>query len=127
MHISGIANNAVSFSGMVKNLNSKKCNNIYFAAKVSTFPIAVLVLGNLFWAKYPASISFIVTGKCVPLSTFLCIILNILSISACFGKISVPDCLYQLDFVTLKVLGKMTYLAFCMSLKLLLLELESFP
>ena len=36
--------------------------------------------------KYPACISFIVTGKCVPLSTFLYIIFNILSISACFGK-----------------------------------------
>ena len=33
--------------------------------------------------KYPACIAFTVTGKCVP---FLCIIFNMLSISACFGK-----------------------------------------
>ena len=30
--------------------------------------------------------SFTVTGKCVPFRTFLCIIFNILSISAYFGK-----------------------------------------
>ena len=36
--------------------------------------------------KYAACISFIVTGKCVPFRTFLCIIFNILSIPACFGK-----------------------------------------
>ena len=36
--------------------------------------------------KYLACISFIMTCKCVPLSTFLCITFKILSISACFGK-----------------------------------------
>ena len=36
--------------------------------------------------KYPACISFIVAGKCVPLSTFLCITFNILLISVCLGK-----------------------------------------
>ena len=40
-----------------------------------------------YWpAKYPTCISFIVTGKCAPLNTFLCIIFDDLSISACFGK-----------------------------------------
>ena len=36
--------------------------------------------------KYPACISFTLTGKCVPFRTFLCIIFNILSVSAYFGK-----------------------------------------
>ena len=33
-------------------LNSNESSNMYFSAKASTFPIADLVLGNLFWAKY---------------------------------------------------------------------------
>ena len=36
--------------------------------------------------KYPACISFMVTDIWVPLNTFLCIIFNTLSISACFSK-----------------------------------------
>ena len=98
MHISSIANNAASFSGVETILNNKECSIIYFSGDVSTFQIAVYVLGNIFWArhkkislkeglaKYPVCISFIVTGKYIPLNTFLCIIFNILSISACLGK-----------------------------------------
>ena len=86
------------FFGVVTNLNNNESSNIYFSASVSTLQIAVFVLGNLFWAKhwykslkyglikYPACISFTVTGKIIPLRTFLCITFNILSISACFGK-----------------------------------------
>ena len=51
-HISGIANNAASFSGVETILNSKEFSNIYFSANASNFWIAVLVLGNLFWAIY---------------------------------------------------------------------------
>ena len=41
----------------------------------------------MYWmTRYPVCIYFIATGKCVPLSTFLCIIFNILLISACFSK-----------------------------------------
>ena len=36
--------------------------------------------------KYSACISFIATGKYVPFSPFVCILLNILLISVCFGK-----------------------------------------
>ena len=48
MHISGIANNAVSLSGVETISNSKESSNIYFSANVSTFQIAILVLDNLF-------------------------------------------------------------------------------
>ena len=48
MHISGTANNAVSFSGVVTILNNKESSNIYFSANVSALQIAILVLGNLF-------------------------------------------------------------------------------
>ena len=47
-HISGKANNAVSFSGVVTILNNKESSKIYFSANVSTFQIAVFILGNLF-------------------------------------------------------------------------------
>ena len=52
MHISGIANNAVSFSGVEKILNNMESRNIYFSANVFTFQIAVLVLDILFLTKY---------------------------------------------------------------------------
>ena len=73
--VSGIANSAVSFLGMVTSLNNMESNKIHFSANMSTFHIADLVLGNLFFAtykykslkcwliKYPACISFTVTGK----------------------------------------------------------------
>ena len=71
---------------------------MYLSTNVSTLQLAVFVLGNLFWAryrymslkygliKYHTCISFIITGKCVPFSTFLYITFNILSIPACFGN-----------------------------------------
>ena len=83
-HVSGIANNAVSFLGDVTSLNNKKSNNVYIFANVSTFWIADLVSGNLFCArykynslnygliKYPTCIPFTVTGKFVPFRSFLC-------------------------------------------------------
>ena len=49
---SGIANNAVSFSGVVTILNSKESSNRYFSANASTFQIGNLVLDNLFCARY---------------------------------------------------------------------------
>ena len=52
MHISGIASNAVSFSGVVTILDNNESNSIYFSAKIPTFWIAVLLLGTLFWARY---------------------------------------------------------------------------
>ena len=47
-----MANNVVSFSGVVIILNNKESNRIYFSANTSTFQIAVLVLGNLFCTIY---------------------------------------------------------------------------
>ena len=79
IHISSIANTAVSFSGIVDILNNKESNNTYFSANASTFCIPTLELGNLLWAKYKyislkyklfkyhAWISFIVTDRCTPL------------------------------------------------------------
>ena len=52
MHISGIANNAVSFSELDIILNNNESNSMYFSAMASTFPIADLALGNLFWTNY---------------------------------------------------------------------------
>ena len=97
-HVSGIANSLVCFSGLVASLNNKEPNNIYFTANISTFHIADLLLGNLFCVrykykslkyeliKYPTCISFTSTGKCFLFRSFLCIIFNILSISAFFDK-----------------------------------------
>ena len=51
MHISGIANSAVSLSGVVTNLNSKESNRTKFSASVLTFFMEDLLLGNLFWDK----------------------------------------------------------------------------
>ena len=48
VHVSGIANTAVSLSGVDIFLNNNKSNNIYFSANASTFLIADLELGNLF-------------------------------------------------------------------------------
>ena len=48
MHISGIANNAVSFLGVVSRLNKNESSNIYSPANVSALQIVVLVLGHLF-------------------------------------------------------------------------------
>ena len=46
--VSGIANSIVSFLGVVTSLNNKEFSKIYFSASISTFHIAVLMLGN-FW------------------------------------------------------------------------------
>ena len=51
-HVSGIANTAVSLSGVVDILNNNEFNNMYFSANASTFLIPTLELGNLLWAKY---------------------------------------------------------------------------
>ena len=56
--------------------------------------------------KYPTCISFIATGKCVPLSTFLCIILIFCKYQPVLVKNVLPDCLYWLDLPVLKVLWK---------------------
>ena len=40
------------FLGVVTSLNNDESSSMYFSANVSTFHIAVLVLGNLFWARY---------------------------------------------------------------------------
>ena len=39
MHISGMANNAVSFSGMVTGLNNNVSNDMYLSDNVSTFKL----------------------------------------------------------------------------------------
>ena len=52
MHVSSITNTAVPLSGVDIILNSNKSNNMYFSARASTFHIADLAVGNLFWAKY---------------------------------------------------------------------------
>ena len=48
MYTSGIANNAVYLCDVVINSNNGECSNIYLSVSVSTFQIAVFVLGNLF-------------------------------------------------------------------------------
>ena len=47
-HISGMANSAVSLSGVVTNLNNRESNRINLSAKVSILCIALLLVGNLF-------------------------------------------------------------------------------
>ena len=97
-HVSGIANNAVSFSGIVISLNSSESNKTYLSAGASILHIALFELGYLFCAKYkyvslkyglfkyPNCISFMVTERCEPFNTFLSMILKLLSMSVCFGK-----------------------------------------
>ena len=48
-HISGIANSAVSLSGIITNLKNKESNRMKFSVNVSTFFMEDLLLGNLFW------------------------------------------------------------------------------
>ena len=50
MHVSGIARMAISFSGVILNNNESK--RIYCSLKTSTFLVAALEDGNLFWDKY---------------------------------------------------------------------------
>ena len=52
MHVSSIAKTAISFSEVNFIVNNNESNKIYLSAKVSTFLIAALELGNLFWAQY---------------------------------------------------------------------------
>ena len=51
VHISGIANSAVSFSGVVIILNNSESNNIYLSANTSTLCLLLLELGNLFCVR----------------------------------------------------------------------------
>ena len=48
VHISGIANNAIFFSGVVISLNNNESNNIYLSASTSTLHIVFLELGIYF-------------------------------------------------------------------------------
>ena len=52
MQNSGIANIAVSFSGVGVILNNSEYNKMYCSARVSTFLTAALGLGDLFYARY---------------------------------------------------------------------------
>ena len=52
VQISGIANIAVSFSGVVVILSNSESNKIYHSTRVSTFLIVAVELGNLFCARY---------------------------------------------------------------------------
>ena len=104
-HISGIANNAVSFCGIVISLNSNESNKIYLSTSASTLHIALFELDNLFCAKYryislkygifkyPTCISFIVTGRCVPFNTFFSMIFKMVSMFV-LANISIPNCWY---------------------------------
>ena len=47
-----MAKTAVSFSGVDVTLNNNESHKIYFLDSISTFLIAALELGNLFWAKH---------------------------------------------------------------------------
>ena len=97
-HISGIAKCVFSLFGIVINLNSKESNRINYSARASVLHLACLLCGSMFGTKYlykslkngkvkwPACISLIVRGKCVPFSTFLLIMSRNLSISACCGR-----------------------------------------
>ena len=93
-----MANSAFSFSGLVFNLNNNESSNMSLSANTSTLCIELLELGNLFCVrdkykslkyglfKYHTFISFIVTERGVPFSTFLCMIFENLSMSVCLGK-----------------------------------------
>ena len=50
VHVSGTARTAVSFSSVI--LNDSEFNRMYLSAKVSTFLIVGLEVGNLFCDKY---------------------------------------------------------------------------
>ena len=50
MHISGTARTAVPVSGVM--LNNSESNRMYLSDNVSTFLIAALEVGNLFFDKY---------------------------------------------------------------------------
>ena len=52
VHISGTASSAVSISGVVTNLNNNESNKMNLSVSVSTLHMAILLLGNLFCAKY---------------------------------------------------------------------------
>ena len=54
--ISGIANIAVSFSGVGVILNNSESNKMYHSARVSTILIAALELGNLFLCQIQINI-----------------------------------------------------------------------
>ena len=50
VHVSGTARTAVSFSVVI--LNNMESSGMYLSANVSTFLIAALEVGNLFYDKY---------------------------------------------------------------------------
>ena len=95
---SGITKITDSFWGVVLSLNNKESSNRYLYANVLVFLIAALDNGDLFCTRYkctslkyrlfryPAWISFTVTGKHVPFHILFCIIVNILSESVCLNK-----------------------------------------
>ena len=134
-HTSGMANTAFSFSTF--NLNSNESNNMYFSDNDSILCIAPFELGNLFWQrymyrslkywlfKYPAWISFMVKGSCVPILFFewfleFCLYL--------FGLANVSGLffLYQLSLLILGDLLVVIYLAFDIFLILFLLDVVNF-
>ena len=82
-HVSGVASNAVPFSGVVINLNSNESMDalVWDNLLCTQYKYTSLKYGL---NRYPAHISFTVTGKCVPLRTFLFIIYN--TLSACLDK-----------------------------------------
>ena len=108
---------------------------VYFSANVSTFHIADLVLGNLFCGrykykslkygliKYPACISYTVTGKCV---LFFILLLIFYLYQPVLVKTFALICLYSLDLATLVVPGNMIYLAFVMFLISHFLDMGNF-
>ena len=134
MHISGIANNAVSFSGVVVSLNNNESNNIHLFASTSTLHIALLELCNLFCVKYKykslkyelfryhACISLFVTGRCVPFNTFLCIIFKFFLYQFVFVNISELHYWYWSSLPVLVSLAIEIYLVFDISLILYLLD-----
>ena len=96
-HISGIADNPVSFSGIVISLNSSESSKIYLSASASTLCIALFELGNLFYAKYNyISLKYGLFIQLVSLLwlqadvylliPFFFMIFNILPMSVYFGK-----------------------------------------
>ena len=92
-HISGIANSAVSFSGVVISLNNKESSSIYFSANILTLQIAVFVLGNLFQARnLPVFLSQL------QINVFLSKLFVLFSIFYLYQlalvRIFVPACLY---------------------------------
>ena len=129
----------MQFPGIVISLNSSESNKTYFSARASTLSIALFELCNLFCVKYryislkyglfkyPTSISFMVTGRCVPLIPFLAWFSKFCSCLFVLVNISVSDCWYWSNLPILVALVIEICQVFHKFLILYLPDMKNFP